>query len=428
MPVGLHEYRPVATSTTGGATELDLTVLFKNDFGRRRGFKLTPASAFGSKTDMTRPLVGIDLAPANLTGSAPGTARHVAEIGRALAELDVSWDWFPTVESPENPFQDCFPKHKANILSGNSFARRAWWSLGRFWDQAGCRLGFATTCFVPFTGPPCVANLFDSNIYEHGDTWIQSGRRKAYWINRLASDHAVKRARKLFTLSDYCRNYLAARFPGAKEKFVTVPCGLSPLPAPSAQTPAWAQGLNRPFFIYVGTFSENKNQRRLLEAWVALQGAHPDLPGLVLAGPCPTDYRASVIEAALKRLPRPAEVLLPGRISNEDLVWAYKNALGMLQPSIAEGFGLPVIEAMSLGVPVACSNTTSLPETAGGAALLFDPFSPAKIGEAAKELWQDAALREKLSVSGKKRSQAFTWQQSAEKIAQEIDRQLASQG
>jgi glycosyltransferase involved in cell wall biosynthesis len=187
----------------------------------------------------------------------------------------------------------------------------------------------------------------------------------------------------------------------------------------------WAKGLKQPYFVYVGTFSENKNQRRVLEAWAALQKVHPQLPALVLAGPCPEDYRKAVIGPALANLPRAAEVLLPGRISNEDLAWAYGNALGVLQPSIAEGFGLPIIEAMSLGVPVVCSNTTSLPETAGGAARLFDPFHPTSIGEAVLELWQDAALRERLSTQGRERSRAFTWRQSAEKIAAEIERQLS---
>ena len=158
---------------------------------------------------------------------------------------------------------------------------------------------------------------------------------------------------------------------------------------------------------------------------MVLQGRYPDLPALILAGPCPEDYRQAVIAPALKRLPRPAEVLMPGRISNEDLAWGYAHALAMLQPSIAEGFGLPVIEAMSLGVPVACSNTTSLPETAGGAARLFDPFDPVSIQQTVQELWQDAVLREKLAALGRERSRAFTWRQSAEKIAKEIERQLS---
>ncbi|HEY1169826.1 MAG TPA: glycosyltransferase [Verrucomicrobiae bacterium] len=372
---------------------------------------------------MKRPLVGIDLAPASLIGQAPGTARHVTETARALASMDVAWDWLPTVEGQENPLKECFGK-PAMVVAGGSFALRAWWSLGRTWAQSQCDLGFATTCFVPMSGAPCIANLFDSNIYEHGDTWIQSGRRKEYWINRFASDHAVRRARKLLVLSDYCRNYLERRFPQSKEKFVTAPCGLTPLPPASAVTPSWAKGLMKPFFIYVGTFSENKNQRRLLEAWAALQSRHPDFPALVLAGPCPESYRHEVIEPALKRLPRASEVLLPGRISNEDLAWGYSTAIGVLQPSIAEGFGLPVIEAMSLGAPVACSNTTSLPETAGGAARLFDPFDLTSIGEAATELWQNGALREKLAAEGRKRSEVFTWRKTAEKIAREIDQQL----
>lgn len=374
---------------------------------------------------MTRPLVGIDLAPASLTQSAPGTARHVTELAKELAVLDVPWDWLPTVESKENTLFTCFPQHPAKVVANSSFARRAWWDLGKAWSQAGCQLGYASTCFVPCFGPPVVANLFDSNIYEHGDTWIQSGKRKSYWINRLASDHAIWRAKKLFILSDYCRNYLSARFPRQKDKLVTIPCGLPVFPAPAAQKPAWAKNLDRPFFVYVGTFSENKNQRRLLEAWHSLQENTSTAPALVLIGPCPEDYR-SYIEPILQRLRYPAQVILTGRIPSEEVSWAYTNAYAAVQPSIAEGFGLPIIEAMSFGLAVACSNTTSLPETAGGAARLFNPFDPAKISEAITDLWQDPSLKEKLSALGLQRSRIFTWRQSAEKVASEIDRQLAA--
>jgi glycosyltransferase involved in cell wall biosynthesis len=311
------------------------------------------------------------------------------------------------------------------VVANSSFARRAWWDLGKAWSQAGCQLGYASTCFVPCFGPPVVANLFDSNIYEHGDTWIQSGKRKSYWINRLASDHAIWRAKKLFILSDYCRNYLSARFPRQKDKLVTIPCGLPVFPAPAAQKPAWAKNLDRPFFVYVGTFSENKNQRRLLEAWHSLQENTSTAPALVLIGPCPEDYR-SYIEPILQRLRYPAQVILTGRIPSEEVSWAYTNAYAAVQPSIAEGFGLPIIEAMSFGLAVACSNTTSLPETAGGAARLFNPFDPAKISEAITDLWQDPSLKEKLSALGLQRSRIFTWRQSAEKVASEIDRQLAA--
>lgn len=423
MPVSLHHVLPVQTLKTGLATELDSDILFKNDFRSSAGITRVPVAEFITNRTMKRPLVAIDLAPVSFTTRAPGTARLVAENAKALAGLDVGWDWLPTVEGPENQLKDVFTGQRPLIVGGKSFALRTWFSLGRAWAKAGCQFGFATTCFVPFSGPPCLGNLLDSNIYEHGDTWIQSGQRKSYWVNRFASDHSIRRAKKLLVLSNYCRDYLARRFPGAKEKFVSIPCGLTPLPAEAPQ-PAWATGLNRPYFVYVATFSENKNQRRLLEAWARLQQEHADLPSLVLAGPCPEDYRQMVIDPALKALPRHNEVLLPGRLNNAELAWVYSHALGALQPSIAEGFGMPVIEAMSQGAPVACSDTTSLPETAGGAALLFSPFKVEDICRAVVELWKDEALRQKLSSLGRERSAVFTWRNSAEKIASEIEQQL----
>lgn len=376
------------------------------------------------KPEMTRPLVGIDLAPASLTTSAPGTAKHVTELAKELALLDVPWDWLPTVESTENALFRCFPKYPAKVVANPGFARRAWWDLGKAWSQAGCQLGYASTCFIPCFGPPVVANLFDSNIYEHGDTWIQSGKRKSYWINRLASDHAIWRAKKLFILSDYCRNYLGERFPRQMDKMVTIPCGLPIFPAPCAQKPAWAKDLDRPFFVYVGTFSENKNQRRLLEAWEVLQTTIPEPPALVLVGPCPADFR-SHIDPVLKRLRFPAQVILTGRISGEEVSWAYTNAYAAVQPSIAEGFGLPIIEAMSFGLPVACSNTTSLPETAGGAAHLFNPFDPSDIARAVTKLWTDKGLCEKLARLGKDRSLQFSWRRTAEMTRAAIAEELS---
>lgn len=196
---------------------------------------------------MTRPLVGIDLAPARLIQSAPGTARLVTELAPQLARLSVDWDWVPLVDDPDHPLRDVFPGTPARVVPGNGVARRAWWSVGPAWDRAGCRLGFATTSFVPWWGPPCVANLFDSNLYEHGDTWRQSGRRLAYVINRLAADHAIHRARRLFVLSAYCTRYLQQRFPGQAGKFVTIPGGLVPLPPPCPVPPAWAAALTKPF-------------------------------------------------------------------------------------------------------------------------------------------------------------------------------------
>lgn len=372
-----------------------------------------------------RPCVGIDLAPASLGGFAPGTARLVSEQARALFALDVDWSWVPLVESDRNPLWPEIQSLAPVIVPGGRYWQRATFAVGAAWQRAGCQLGFATAYFAPFWGAPVVANFFDSNLYEHGRTWITSGRRWNYYLNRTLSTHALRRAKRVFILSQYCRDYMVRRFPWAREKFVVAPCGVArPRPAP-AQAPAWAAGLDQPFVLYVGVFSDNKNQPRLLDAWAQLQREHADLPPLVLIGPCDPAYRAQAIEPRLRGLPRPQEVRYAGAVPDEELAWAYHHALAYVQPSIAEGFGLPVVEAMSYGLAVACSNTTSLPEVAGDAALSFDPFDVASIAAAVRTLWRDEAKRRELAARGKERSASFTWKANAEIVARTIDSVLA---
>ncbi|MFA7345483.1 MAG: glycosyltransferase family 1 protein [Terrimicrobiaceae bacterium] len=365
--------------------------------------------------------VSIDVGPA--TSPAPGTARYVLEQSRHLLMLDVPWNWKILVDSTENPIFQEFEHLNRVVVPGKSL----WWRATFFLQQAarGSDLVFSPAYFVPLSGPPVVSNFFDSNIYEHFGTWVSSGRLTNALLIRLLCDFAIYRSRKLFVLSDYCATYLRRKFPRARSKFVVTPSGCPiPLACPARHHPKWASGLNTPFLLYVGAFSENKNQRRLIEAYVKIQKSRSDLPPLVVIGPCPLDFMASAIAPAIKASPVPDKIIVPGRVTDADLAWAYTNALAYIQPSIAEGFGLPVVEAMSYGLPVACSNTTSLPETAGGAALLFDPFSTPSISEAIHLMVSDAPLRQKLKDLGTTRWRQFTWRTNANLVASEIGKIL----
>ena len=104
-------------------------------------------------------------------------------------------------------------------------------------------------------------------------------------------------------------------------------------------------------------------------------------------------------------------------------MWAI--AEGFVFPSLYEGFGLPVLEAMAREVPVACSNASSLPEVAGEAALLFDPHDPSAIAEALRRLLGDAALRERLRQMGGERVRDFTWERTARLTLESYMRTLA---
>ena len=190
--------------------------------------------------------------------------------------------------------------------------------------------------------------------------------------------------------------------------------------------PAWAARLKgRPFVLYAGAFSENKNQRRLIQAWDSLRRRHEQMPGLVLIGPSPPDYLKEVIEPLRAQSHRPDEIILPGFVSADEVAWAFWHAHAYIQPSFAEGFGMPVIEAMSCDLPVACSDSTSLPEVAGGAAVLFDPTDVTDMAKALEVIVFDDVRRAALQAAGRVRAKTFTWERHAEIVAGRIREELA---
>lgn len=363
----------------------------------------------------------IDLGPTSCP--APGTARFVTEQARALLSMSVDWNWKVVLESRDNPLFEEFSHFQPIIIPGTSQSRRQTFSLTPLAMKSD--LSFSTACFVPILGNPVVANFFDSNLYEHFHTWVASGRLLNALLVRTLADFCIFRSSKLFVLSEYCANYLRLRFPSAASKFVVAPPGCAP---PSSNStghfPQWANRLKSPFLLYVGTFSENKNQRRLIDAYCQYQRQTPSALPLVIIGPSPNDYLRNTIQPAIGRSPHPENIIIPGRVIEADLVWAYHHALAYIQPSIGEGFGMPVIEAMSYGLPVSCSNTTSLPETAGGAAHLFDPFSVSSIANALHAVAFDAVLRAKLKTLGDARWRLFTWEANAKLVASEIEQVL----
>lgn len=364
--------------------------------------------------------VGIDLAPASMRARAPGTARLVEEQARALFKLDVPWIWVPVFSTASNPLrEEAESLHPIQGRCGKP-SLHATFELGRIWKETGCALGFSTAFFVPLGGPPVVANYFDANFYESVDAWHRRKRPARHLWTRALLRHSVQRSKALFILSDYGRNRMSAIFPQHAGKFIVTPCGIRQPGPPPEQQPDWAAQLGRDFFLYVGSFSDNKNQRALLKAWRILQTQHTDAPRLVLIGPGPESYMREVIAPLHRDLPRPDEAVIPGFTREEDLNWAYWNATGYLQPSFAEGFGMPVLEAMSCDRPVACADSTSLPETAGDAALLFDPRDAGSIVASVEKIWKDAALRERLIAAGRKRVSLFTWEKNAKIVADTI--------
>lgn len=175
------------------------------------------------------------------------------------------------------------------------------------------------------------------------------------------------------------------------------------------------------YFLYVGTIQPRKNLITLLEAYARLlaEGKLPRRVRLVLAGR--PGWLCEGILARAWQADLADQVILPGYVPVEDLAALLSGAVAFVFPSWYEGFGLPVLEAMACGVPVITSNTSSLPEVAGDAALLINPAEVGDLANAMACLYDDKALRQDLSQRGQARARAFRWEVCAERVLEVLE-------
>lgn len=172
---------------------------------------------------------------------------------------------------------------------------------------------------------------------------------------------------------------------------------------------------HRPFALHVGTLQPRKNLRRLLQAWARLPSAMRDAQ-LVLAGGAGWGDEAMQLRRDVESLGLAQRVIFAGYISDLEKSALMHAARAYLFPSMYEGFGFPVLEAQSADVPVVCSNTSSLPEVAGAAALLFDPTNIDAIADAIAQAMSDESLRAQLIAAGHANLARFSWSACAATI------------
>ncbi len=229
-------------------------------------------------------------------------------------------------------------------------------------------------------------------------------------LYRLGLRAAVRRADAIVTPSRNTAEDLLSRTKVDPDRLHVVPLAAS-LEA-GAEDPEESLSrlrIPRPYVLFVGTLEPRKNLVRLVRAYrrVAATG----LPhALVLAGPLGWHHQSLHREIAL---PGPGEIAMTGGLGEAQLDALFRGADAFVYPSLYEGFGLPVIEAMARGVPTVASNTSSVPEVSGHAALGVNPRSVREIAQAIETVLTDRDLAEKLSLRGRARSERFSWDETA---------------
>jgi glycosyltransferase involved in cell wall biosynthesis len=237
---------------------------------------------------------------------------------------------------------------------------------------------------------------------------------------------ATHRSHRVIADSANTRDDLVRRLHVRPEKIDVVPLGLGRPPA-DAPTPAaelrGRLGLgDRPVVLCLSAKRPHKNLAGLLEALARIPPERR--PVAVLPG-YPTPHEAELRERAAA-LGVAAETRFCGWLSEADVEGLFALATCFVFPSLYEGFGLPVLEAMARGVPVACARSSSLPEVAGDAALLFDPHDPGAIAATIERLLTDADARRRLAAAGRGRAAQFTWERTARETLAAYERALAS--
>ena len=175
-------------------------------------------------------------------------------------------------------------------------------------------------------------------------------------------------------------------------------------------------GINSPYFLYLGGIYQNKNVLSIFNAFHLIAEKHPDIQLIIAGKPEP---QSEYIFTQIKESPHyGSRILLPGYVTNEQKNALFSNALAFVFPSLYEGFGLPVLEAMARGCPVITSNVSSLPEVAGDAAILVNPNDTEQLAFEMERIASSDTLQVELKQKGLEQSKKFSWDKTAEMTEQ----------
>ena len=351
-----------------------------------------------------------------LHGARTGIGHAVAALHGALHERDdvELIDYLVSFRADPGPGARRLPMPAA--LAHRCWARSDLPRVDRW--LAGAQLVHGTNYVVPPARLPQLVSVYDCWFVRNPGQAGGAVRRAGQVLRR-----SIQRGASVVTSSHATTRAVQELLPGVRAHTVH----LGALPLPDAPATAPVPELNgRPYVLAMGTLERRKNLPMLVRAFAAIAADHPDLL-LVLAGG-DGDDRVE-IDAAVDALgPGLSQrVLFAGRVDDGARAWLLRHAAVLAYPSLDEGFGFPLLDAMQAGVPVVASNAGSIPEVAGDAALLSAPGDVDALAASLSSAITDSAVRQRLVAAGHQQRRQFTWQRTADEMAA-LYSQVAGEG
>ena len=269
----------------------------------------------------------------------------------------------------------------------------------------------ATFVAPPYLPAPLVFTLLDISPVTHPQflPWGLRMRLWPLWRN------SIRAARAIICISEFTRQCLIDTFRYPADRAFVAHLGVHDrfrvVPRTAVAARVAPYGIDGPYILHMGKLQARKNVVRLLRAFHALRD-HLRVPHkLVFVGR--KTFTSSDVDPVIDQLGLAPHIVQTGHVDDRDTPYLYAGADVLAYPSLYEGFGLPVIEAMACGTPVVTSTVTSLPEVAGDAAVLVDPYSVDAIAEGLARVLSDEALAARLRAAGLVRASTFTWENTA---------------
>ncbi len=264
------------------------------------------------------------------------------------------------------------------------------------------------------TNVPSVVVIHDLNFF-HEPQWVETLPRLYY---NYFFPRFIKKANRIATVSEYSANDISSQFNIDRDKIDVVYNGVNERLVPASEQiiqhtrNKYTDGY--PYFLFLGLVHPRKNLIRIIEAFSQYKQITNHNTRLLVAGS--TKYQTKDTQRAYRNSPYKNDIIFTGRLPEDELPHVMGASLALIYASLFEGFGIPVLEAMSCGVPVITSHTTSMPEVGGDAVYYVDPRSVESITKGMIAISNNEPLRNELIQKGFERKKKFSWDRTAEKL------------